>query len=161
MTTTNVHAAGGDLLLVMPVPSGWGLRWYIAENDVPSDYDASTRNGDLDAILGCLMGPAFDDEEYAVDGEDEDEDDDDRTPEQKATDTRELAILRRICCDATVQQDEDGDPIYYYWTSRQAAEEAAEAIMAEVRHDRAAPWADAAIAAGWTPPPQWKSAYRG
>lgn len=153
-TKVNVHAAGGDLLLVMPVPSGWGLRWYIAENDVPSDYTAASRNGELDTILSILMGPVFEGEAKAAE-------DDNRTPEQKATDDREMAILRRICCDATVQQDEDGDPVYYYWTSRQAAEEAAEAIMAEVRHDRAAPWAEAAIAAGWTPPPQWKSAYRG
>jgi len=150
----NVHEAKGDILIVMPAPAGWTLRWYIPDCDQPHEYD-DERSGDVTSFLGGALGP---------DADADDEDDDD-TDEESEADARDMKCVHQYCASAAVcvKKDDDGDPLYYYWFAREDAQAAADTIMAAVLRARSAPWADAAKAMGWVPPPDWETPppYRG
>lgn len=140
----NVHSAGGDLLVVIPVPSGWSICWYMPEED-----------GHGESLPEALSGAIEPEEEYDEDEED-DEDEDDEGQEER--DAAEVKLVRDWCFAHQIKraisaEDEEAD--HFVWPTREAAQTDADTMMGLIRAKRSAPWADAAIAAGWTPPAGW------
>jgi len=148
MAKKNVHQS--DMLVVTPVHEGWCLRWYTVRDGDDGDAD-----DDHLADPFPVESEAVADDSEVLEGFTLDE------RELYASDVRENDAVRVSLASsegvlASETEDPEEEPAYFYWETKQQAELAADAAMAAVRLVRAAPrWARAALAAGWTPPPDW------
>lgn len=139
--TGNVHEAGGDLLVVIPAPAGWTICWYVPEED-----------GSTESLPEAMT-------EAITPQEDEDEDEADEDEEESdAQDRLEMKLVRSWCAARSVKtsvSEDSGEPDHFVWPTREEAQVAADTMMDWIRRKRSAPWADAALASGWTPPAGW------
>jgi hypothetical protein len=116
-----------DMLFVAPCAEGWCVVWLLVEGNEH----------------GARLGPET--------GENDEDEDDDH--EHVAA----CGAVAGLAGGVSVYGEEAGDPWeFYFFLSEGAAKVAAEAATRAVTKIRRSPaWAKNALAAGWSPPPDW------